>query len=440
MRIRILSSVSLFFLFLLFPLTGSGQAAKSPAQQKPAQSKQAKSSRRSHPPAPARVMNARKKFVLDVVNAAVSLPQGDPQDRLRVLASAANVVSSVDSERAKEFADEGVQLEMQLVASGQTPAVSIMQRGQMKCSVAQDFVEMLPVAHVSAAEESLLGALSTCSKETLDPVKRKLKDGLQNNVLAPRALLAVMEAEGLRAPWSIEQFQALFSSLPKDAEKVVTEAPHYAAMFARVAPEVGPDVAGKAGVNFLEWLGRLEQGDERNLAVNITASVLQEVMGSEEKYKELLGSNVMAMQVAQTEGQAAEVGHEDEETVSVLRALDNNGSDQSETLRDMPASIRAREAAAHGFATGTGGDPESAKNYFDMAFAALNEVWEQRSTRLEAAEIVEEVSEAAAHVDPATALQRTQGLADSSAQAIGMLAVARVALSRQVPEEARGQM
>jgi hypothetical protein len=377
-------------------------------------------------------MQARKSFVTNVVNTAVSLPQGDPQDRLRVLAAAASVMSSVAPERAKEFASEGVQLEIQLIASGKKPAVSLMERGQMKCSVAQDFVEMLPVGSVSAAEQSILGALSACPQETLEPAKRKLNDAMQNGILAPRALLAVMQAEGLKSPWSTEQFQVLFKSLPKDAEKVRDDAPNFAAMFARVAPEVEPDAAGDAGLNLLEWLGRLEQSDERNLAVNITTGALQDLLG-EEKYKELLGKNVMALQVAQTAGQPAEVGHEDEENVSVLRALDQNGTDQSDALRDLPASLRAREAAAHGFASGTGENPDASKKYFDMAFSALNEVWDQRANQ-PAAAIVEEVSEAAAQVDPVMALRRAQGLTDPSAQAIGMIAVARVALSRQVPD------
>jgi hypothetical protein len=154
----------------------------------------------------------------------------------------------------------------------------------------------------------------------------------------------------------------------------------------------------------------------------------------DEKYKELLGKNVMAMQVAQTAGQPAEIGHDDEENVSVLRAMDEKGTDQFGALQDMPPSLRAREAAAHGFATGTVGDADSAKKYFDMAFSALNEVWDQRDKQPKAAEVVQEVSEAAAQVDPVTALRRTQGLNDPAAQAIGMLSVARVALSRQVPE------
>jgi hypothetical protein len=430
--------------FPAFQVLAQGQQASGKetgkARQQKAIPKNPEDVHRSQPPAPASAMEARKKFVSDVVNAAVDLAQGDPQDRLRVLAAAANVMSSVSPEKAREFADEGVQLEIRLVASGKKPAVSIMERGQMKCSVAQDFVEMLPVASVAAAEQSILGALSTCRRETLEPVKRKLKDAMQSGVLAPRALLAAMEAEGLKSPWSTEQFPALFQSLPRDAEKVSKEAPNFAAMFARVAPEIDATVAGEAGLHLLEWLGRLQQGDERNLAVNITTGTLQNILG-EEKYKELLGKNVMALQVAQTAGQPGEIGHEDEENVSVLKALDANGSDQSEILRELPPSLRAREAAAHGFASGTGGDPEGAKKYFDMAFSALNEVWEQREKQNTAAEVVQEVSEAAAHVDTVAALRRVQGLSDPSAQAIGMLAVARVALSRQIdappPPQAR---
>jgi hypothetical protein len=342
-------------------------------------------------------------------------------------------MSSVDPQRSADFANEGVQIEIQLVTGGQKPAVSLMERGDVKCSVVQDFIEMLPVASVPQAEQSILGAVSTCPRDTIEPVKRKLKEAMQNGGLAPRALLAVMQNQGLKSQWSSEEFEELFQSLPRDADKVRDDAPNFAAMFARVAPEVDRDLAGEAGLNFLEWLGRLEQSDERNMAVNITTGVLRDLFG-EQKYKELLGKNVMAMQVAQTAGQPAEIGHDDEENVSVLRAMDDKGADQLGTLQDMPPSLRAREAAAHGFATGTGGDAGSAKKYFDMAFSALNEVWDQRDKQPKAAEVVQEVSEAAAQVDPVTALRRTQGLNDPAAQAIGMLSVARVALSRQAPE------
>ncbi len=418
-------------LFLALPFTYA-QTGTTPAGKTSTKSSRTatRAPRKPAPPAPARKLSARKKFVLDVVQSAVGLPQGDPQDRLRVLVSAAEVVTPVEPKLAKSFVREGTQIESQLIASGQTPAVSMMQRGRVDCASALDFVNMLPVTSVPQAEQSLLGAVSSCPRQTLEPTKRKLSDALEQGLLAPRALLAVMETSGMKSQWSQEKFEAMFAALPKDAEKLRTEAPNLAAMFARGAPEVSPEIARKTGLNFLEWLGRLQEGSERNLAVNITSDALRQALG-EEKYRDALASNVMAMQVAQTAGQAGEIERPQEESVSVLRALDSTREDRSEALRELPSSLRAREAAAHGFATGTSGDRKAADRYFDMAFAAVNEVWEQRSEQADASAVVEEVSEAAAHVDPVTALKRTQRLQDSTAQAIGMLAVARVVLAKQ---------
>ncbi len=50
-----------------------------------------------------RQREARKRFVLDVVHTAVALPQGDPQDRLRVLGSAASVVGPLDRRMARQL-------------------------------------------------------------------------------------------------------------------------------------------------------------------------------------------------------------------------------------------------------------------------------------------------------------------------------------------------
>jgi hypothetical protein len=66
-----------------------------------------------------------------------------------------------------------------------------------------------------------------------------------------------------------------------------------------------------------------------------------------------------------------------------------------------------------------------------MAFSAADEVWSNRG-ETNVAELVEEISEAAAQVDPVAALKRAQGLQDPSAQAIGMIAVARVVLSKNL--------
>jgi hypothetical protein len=64
-----------------------------------------------------------------------------------------------------------------------------------------------------------------------------------------------------------------------------------------------------------------------------------------------------------------------------------------------------------------------------MAFSAVDDVWEARTPKTDAAAVVSEVGEAAAQVDSVNALTRAQKLRDSSAQAIAMLAVARVVAS-----------
>ena len=145
---------------------------------------------------------------------------------------------------------------------------------------------------------------------------------------------------------------------------------------------------------------------------------------------ELLRSDVMAQQAANSAGSDTRIPPPEEESVSVLRAMSNK-SDRTDELRSMPPSLRAREAAASGFASGTSGDHKSADHYFDIAFSSLDEVWSSRaSLKTSAPAVVEEVSEAAAQVDPVDALQRSQRLLDPSAEAISMLAVARVVVGQ----------
>jgi hypothetical protein len=368
----------------------------------------------------------KKKFVLDVVRMAVALPQPDPQDRLRVLNSAAGVAAPIAPRLARQFAREGARLEAELIASGQTPAVSLLASGHVDCTTATNFVESLPSAMVERAEESILGAMTLCSKYVLEPTRLKLETALNSGVLASRGLLAVMEASGVRSPWSQTYFGKMFSSLPApDSVQAVGEAPNFAAMFNRMAPEVDKDTARDAGLKMLEWLGKVKTGPSRNIALNLTNDTLQQVLG-EKAYAEALRSNPVAQSVAQNAGQPGEVEHPEEEIVSVLEAMGRTNSDQTESLGKLPPSRRAREAAANGFATGTGGDRKMAERYFDIAFTAVDEVWAGRSPEKDAAAVVEEVSEAAAQVDSIAALQRAQKLQDPSARAIGMLAVARV--------------
>ncbi len=372
---------------------------------------------------------AKKQFVLDVVRAAVALPQPDPQDRLRVLNSAASVAAPLNAPLARNFAREGARIEAELINAGKRPAVSLLASGQVDCPGAVNFVEAIPAQAVPRAEQSLLGALSACPRQTLEPIRQKLELALNQNAPAARALLAVMERRGTSSRWSQDTFVKLFSSLPHDADEARSEAPNFGAMYVSMAPRVDKDAARKAGIAFLDWLGGMQASGERNLSVNIVTEAMKSVLG-EEGYAEALRSSVVAQGIAQTAGQPGEIEHPQEESVSVLEAMDSTGKDRTEVISQLPPSLRAREAAAHGFADGTSGDGKMAERYFDIAFSAVDEVWDNRDQVENAPAVVEEVSEAAAQVDAVAALKRAQRLQDPSAQAISMLAVARVALGK----------
>ena len=146
------------------------------AQAKP----QAKSQGQAKTAAPK--LTQQQKFVLDVVQTAVALPQGDQQDRLRVLTSAANVIGPVQPALAKKFAKEGMRIEQELISAGETPSVSILEAGHVDCAEAQAFVENVPVEKVGVAEQSLIAAQAMCPKQATEPVRRKWKRVL-NRVL-----------------------------------------------------------------------------------------------------------------------------------------------------------------------------------------------------------------------------------------------------------------
>lgn len=371
-------------------------------------------------------LHGRKRFVLEVVRTAVALPQPDPQDRLRVLHSAAGVVAPVAPKLARRLAGEGARLEAELINSGITPAVSMLAAGQVDCAAAVRFVDSIPAAALARAEDSLVAAITLCPKHVTDPARVKLETALADGVIAARPLMALMDLSGIKSRWSQAQFAKMFASLPDEPG----EATNFAAMFVRVAPEMDKDIARDAGLKFLEWLSQQEQTGERNLAVTMTTDALQAALG-QKAYDEALSSNVVAQSLARTAGQPGEIEHPEEENVSVLEAMGNTRRDRSEAIGELPASRRAREAAAHGFASGTKGDRKMAERYFDVAFSAVNEVWAERSPQTDAPAVVEEVSEAAAHVDAIAALQRARRLQDPSAQAISMLAVARVVVGQQ---------
>ena len=138
-------------------------------------------------------------------------------------------------------------------------------------------------------------------------------------------------------------------------------------------------------------MNRLPEGSDRNLGVNVTTGAMRELLGPQ-GYEETLASNVMARQMAQTEGQAAETEREAEESVSVLEAM-RDKEDRTAALSELPPSLRAREAAASGFARGNEGDLEAANKYFDLAFSAVDSAWDVRGEHTSMAAVVTEVCE-----------------------------------------------
>jgi hypothetical protein len=379
---------------------------------------------------PAAKLTPQQKFVIDTVQMAVALPQPDPQDRLRVLSSAADVVATIDRKMAKNLWREGVRIESDLINVGETPAVSMMSTGEADCASAESFVENLPPAAALQAEQSLIGALTSCSRQTLDTVSRKLDAAMQKNVIPSRALMAAMEAHGDGSPWSQDHFDRMFASLPNPTD-YKNEAENFAAMYAQMAPQVKKDLAQKAGLELLDWLGKLDDSAMRGMAIRITSGSMQQALG-DEAYQKALSTDVVANSVVQNAGPEREIERPQEETVSVLEAMKDNGVDDSDKLRTLPARQRAREAAAHGFAVGTAGQKQQASKYFDIAFAAVDEAWDKRKPEINTAALVQEVGEAAAQVDSINALLRSQKLRDTSAQAIAMLAVARVVASNGI--------
>jgi hypothetical protein len=375
--------------------------------------------------AASRKLSPQKQFVIDVVRSAVALPQIDPQDRLRVLAAGSELAAPVDAKLAKRLGDEGARIELNLVQLGQVPAVSALASGKVSCATASDFISGIPAQAVGTAQQSIIAATTSCPRQTLERARMLLDEALNQHVFAARALLAVMNQSGASSEWSQREFETAFGALPKDAQAANSDAPVISQLYASVAPHVEKDSASRAGLKLLDWLGTLEDSGSRNMAINIATSAMQKVLGSKQ-YAESLRSDAMAQSVAQLAGKSGQVEMPEEENASVLQAISRRGEDVSDQLRQMPPSLRAREAAANGFATGKAGNRDQANRYFDIAYGALDEVWSNRTEQKDVIAIVEEVNEAAAHVDSAAALQRAQKLEDRAAQAIGMLAVARV--------------
>jgi hypothetical protein len=423
---------------VVFGLSLAVASQQSHAQQNPTQPSSAKSASgavktwsKPQPAAPTGTarLTPGQKFAIDTVRLAVALPESDQQDRLRVLSTAAEVVSPIDKKMAKGFWTEGAKIETDLVRLGQTPAVSMMSTGDVDCTVALSFVENLPEGSVLLAEQSLIGAITSCPKQTLDPVARKLDAGLDKGSVASRALMASMAAHGEKSAWSQQHFAKMFAALP-DPQQNASEAENLAAMYTQMTPSVDKDVASKAGLQLLEWLGKLDDSPLRTLSIKITTGAMQQALGNE-AYVSALQSDLLANTTAQNPGQDREIERPEPEGVSILAAM-SNGNVDPEQFSGLPPTERARAAAAQGFASGTSGKKQQAGKYFDMAFSAADEVWDARTPETNAAAVIQEISEAAAQVDSLNALTRAQKLHDSSAQAIAMLAVARVVASNGV--------
>src|SRR6185437_10128984 len=139
-------------------LTGTAQQQSNPSLKSSAKPQ-------AVPAGPAK-LTQEQKFVIDTVKMAVALPESDPQDRLRVLSTAADVVLPIDKKMARGFWNEGARIESDLVRTGQTPAVSMMSSGLVDCTAALNFVENLPDSAVLHAEQSLIGAITSCPKQT----------------------------------------------------------------------------------------------------------------------------------------------------------------------------------------------------------------------------------------------------------------------------------
>jgi len=388
----------------------------------------------SAPDASTKALNPHQRFAYDVVRAAVALPQSNPQDRLRVLASAASVIAPLRPALARAYSREGLRVEQELIQRGEQPSTTMLSAGPVDCKAVLALVESIPAAQVSAAEVSLVAAVGSCASVRLS-AQRLIAAGLEEKKLAPRATLALMERSGLNSTWSHEKFDKVFDSLPANAESMAREAPNLAVMYSAAAGAVGAGAAKNAGIRFLLWLGKLPDSGDHNMAVNVATAVMKQALG-DKGYEEALASDVGARQVAQSAGGNAEISQPVEESASVLKAMQSAKEDRVQELETLPASQRAREAAASGFASGTGGDPKLASRYFDLAFNSLNSVWSEREVQRDAAGIVQEVSEAAAQVDSEDALRRTRGLDDPAAQAIGMISVARVVESGEHTVEA----
>lgn len=379
---------------------------------------------------PARQFAQRSKFALNVLDAAVALPQNDTQDRLRVLVSAARLANDVSPATKKVLVREGMAIEAQLISSGQKPQVSMVETGMVDCASIADLVDAIRPQSLAAAESTISAAVSQCPRQALPPAERLLADALGHGDAPAVALMSTMQAAGPKSNWTLQQFEAVFSSLPDPSEHTsVAQAPQFAMLYAEFAPNEDSASARNAAAKLLAWLGKMGDSPERVQAAGSAVEAIKKVLG-DKALQEIEESDPIANQAAQLAGQPMEMPTPDEEPNVAVGSLDTS-SDHSADLEDYPAPRRAREGAAYGFAAASAGNKQMAQRYFDIAFSALNELWSDRLPGMDVGGLVEEVSQAAASVDPAAALQAAERLDQPAVKAISMIAVAQAVLNRQ---------
>lgn len=368
----------------------------------------------------------RQQFVLDLVNTAVAVHPPDPQDRLRILVAAATTVRSNSPGLATQFTEEGLQLEAQMIRTGQKPDESMLNTGLAKCSSALDLLESLPPRMVFIGEQEIIGMLTNCGgSEIRSSAERKLQSGVEEGSIAPRALLAAVDLAGPSAAWSQEIFPQTFSNL-QGATPLHSEASALAEFYARVAPSTPAEVAASTGVQALQWLGQLQAGRERALATNIVTSAMRQTLG-DAKYADALRSNVLAAQATQNAGAGTTSASEKAENVSVLRIMTSGKQQDTDAISNFPAPRRAREFAARGFIAAKDHDLSTANRDFDAAFNAVQELWNSAPASADAVPVLNEVVDAAAKVDIVQTLSRAQNLTEPTARALALLTLARIA-------------
>ena len=133
----------------------------------------------------------------------------------------------------------------------------------------------------------------------------------------------------------------MFDWLP-DPKENAPEAENLAAMYMQMSGSVNKDIAAKSGLQLLTWLGKIDDSPLRTLSITITTEAMQKALGAE-GYKKALESDVVANTTVQNAGTPREIERPEQESVSILSAMDSRGSEQD---RAPSQSSRQRKERA----------------------------------------------------------------------------------------------